>query len=164
MYRRLGGPILVALIAAFATGCGGRSPGVDDGDWYGKVVRVNVPHRKVTFEAACRLSKSGRWMALPVNSRAQVTATIAPHAHLQIYYRPSGNLAWGHGQSAGLPMLADVALHGQLPDFPPGWFVTVRDGAVVTLNEDSGLRSSGRADQRRFACVSSRGTQAFVSG
>lgn len=124
---------------------------------------MNVPHRQLTFAPACTFGKSGRWIAVPVGSRDQVTATISPHADLEIYYRPNGNVAEGHAQSVGLTKLADVALHGHLPDFPPGWFVTVRDRTVVSVEEDSGVRSSGRADKRAFACVWSRSTQAFVS-
>jgi hypothetical protein len=126
-------------------------------------VTVNVPHRQLTFAPACTLGKSGRWIAVPEGSRDQVTAPISPHPDLAIYYRPNGNAAQGHGQSVGLTKLADVALHGRLPHFPPGWFVTVRDRTVVSVEEDSGIRSSGKADRQTFACVWSSSTQAFVS-
>jgi hypothetical protein len=160
VHRRIGS--LIALVAALATGCGGQSPRIVDGDLYGKVVAVNVADRKLTFAPVCRLSKSGRWIALPVSSRTRVTATISPQASLEVYYRPNGNAAEGNGQSVNLRQIAEVALDGHLPDFPPGWFVTVRDDAVVSVEEDSGVRSSGEADKRTFACVWSRSTQAFV--
>jgi len=133
-----------------------------DGDLYGKLVAVNVADRKLTFAPVCRLSKSGHWIALPVKSRTQITATIRPKARLEIYYRPNGNAAAGNARSGNLRQVADVVVHGHLPDFPPGWFITVRDGAVLSVREGSGIRSSGKGDKRRFACVWSRSTQSFV--
>jgi hypothetical protein len=117
----------------------------------------------MTFAPACRLSKSGRWIAVPATSRVPVVVPLSPRADLEIYYRPNGNAAEGHGQSADLKQFADVALRGHLPDSPPGWFVTVRDRKAVWVEEDSGVRSSGKADRRTFECVWSRSAQAFVS-
>lgn len=162
MLRHVGRCFSVALAVSLATACGGESPGLSDGVWYGKVVAVNVPDRQLTFAPACTF-KSGRWIAVPVGRRDQVTATISPHADLAIYFRPNGDAAAGHGQSVGLTQLADVALHGRLPRFPPGWSVTVRDRTVVSVEQNSGIRSTGKADKRTFACIWSRSTQAFVS-
>jgi hypothetical protein len=134
--RRTGRLFLVAVILALAAGCGGDSRRLADGQWYGKLVGVHVAHRSLTFAPACRL-ESARWIG--------------------------GSAGADHGQTANLGQLANVALLGHLPDFPPGWFVTVRDGVAVSVQEGSGIRSSGRRDRRTFACVWSRSTQAFVS-
>jgi hypothetical protein len=153
---------VVALVASLATGCGGTPRQLDDGSWYGKVVTVDVEQRTLTFAPACRLGASGRWIAVPAKRRAPVVVPLSRRADLQIYYRPSGNAAEGHSQSADLKRFADVARSGRPPDFPPGWFVSVRDGAAVSAEEDSGITSSGKADRRTFACVWSGDTQAFV--
>jgi hypothetical protein len=107
------------------------------------------------------LTESGRWVA--VSNRARVTLALAGHPDLEIYFRPSGDASAGHGQRADLRHFADVVTNGRLPDFPPGWFVTVRGGAAASVAEDSGIRSTGKADKRTFACVWSDETQAFVS-
>jgi hypothetical protein len=162
-HERVGRLLLVALIALLMTGCGGDPRRLGEGSWYGKVVAVNIAQRTLTFAPACRLSKSGRWIAVPAARHVPAVVRLAEHADLQIYYRPSGNPAEGHGQGAELKEFADVALRGRLPHFPPGWFVTVRDDAAVSVEEDSGVRSSGTADRRKFACVWSRSTRRFVS-
>lgn len=154
---------LVALVAPLVAGCGGHSGRLGDGQWYGKLVSVDVAHQRLTFASACNLNESGRWMSVTGHNRAEVVVALAPHSELEIYFRPSGDAAAGHGQRADLAQLADVALRGRLPDFPPGWFVTLRDGAAVSVAEDSGIRSSGKADKRTFACVWSARTRAFVS-
>jgi hypothetical protein len=162
VHRRVGGLLSVVLVASLVSGCRGHSRRLGDGQWYGKLIAVNVAHRRLTFAPACSLNESGRWIVVPASSRVQDTATIA-HPDLEIYFRPSGSVVAGHGQGVHLAQLAPVASHGQRPDFPPGWFVTVRDGAAVSVYEDSGIRSSGEADKRTFACVWSPSTQAFVS-
>lgn len=163
MRRGLRRLLPVALIASVAAGCGGHPRRLDDGSWYGKVVTVDGAQRTLTFAPACRFSKSGRWIAVPATSRVPAAVTVSPRPDLEIYYRPNGNVAEGHLQSADLKQFADVARHTHLPDFPPGWFITVRDRAAVSVEEDSGISSSEQADQRTYACVWSRGTRAFVS-
>ena len=152
---------LAALVAALLAGCGGHSRKLNDGHWYGKLVSVDVAHRRLDFAPACNLTESGRWVA--VSNRARVTLALAGHPDLEIYFRPSGDASAGHGQRADLRHFADVVTNGRLPDFPPGWFVTVRGGAAASVAEDSGIRSTGKADKRTFACVWSDETQAFVS-
>lgn len=152
-------------MASFTLGCGGDPLGghgdrrLRDGSWYGKVIGANVEHRTLTFAPTCRLSGSGRWV---LASRAPVVLTLAPHATLAIYFRPNGNAAEGHSQPADWKLLADVAQHGRLPSFPPGWFITLQNDAAVSIEEDSGIRSSGRTDQQRHACLWSRSTRDFV--
>ena len=163
MYQRICRLLLIALVASLATGCGGDSRRLGNGSWYGKVVAVNVAQRTLTFVPGCRFSKSKRWNAVPATSRVPVAVTLSPRADWTIYCRPNGNGAEGHAKSADLKHLADAALHGHLPNFPPGWFVTVRDRTAVSLEEDSGIRSPGQADQQTFACVWSRSTRVFVS-
>jgi hypothetical protein len=158
--RRL---VLIALAASLAAGCGGDSRQLGNGSWYGNVVAVNVQQKTLTFLPVCRFDEPGRWVAVPAASRVPTSVTLAPRADLGIYYRPNGNAAEGRGQSATLELLADVALHGSLPVRPPGWLVTIQEGAGVSVSEDSGIRSSGKADRRTFACVWSRSTQALVS-
>lgn len=159
MRKRIGPLRLVALVALIATACGGRHPQrLGEGLWYGKFIAINVPQRTTTFASACQFSH-GRWIA----TRRDSTATaVSPHADLEIYFRPGGRAAGGHAQSADLKLLSDVALHRRAPDSPPGWFVRVRDHVAVSISEDSGVHSSGRADQRTFACLWSRSTSAFV--
>lgn len=159
MRQRAGRMLLVVLVPVIATGCGGRHPQrLGEGLWYGKFIDMNVPQRMTTFASACRFS-DGRWIA----TRRDVSATaVSPHADLEIYVRPGGRAAAGHAQSADLKLLSDVALHGRPPDSPPGWFVRVRNHVAVSISEDSGVRSSGRVDQRTFACVWSGITHAFV--
>lgn len=148
MPRRIGRLLSVVLIVSLAAGCGGRSRRLDDGRWYGKIVAVDVAHRRLTFAPACELGESKRWIAVPAGSRVATT---------------NGNAAQGRGQSSDLTQVAEVAVRRHDPDFPPGWFVTVRDRAAASVQEDSGIRSSGKADGRTFACVWSRRTRAFVS-
>jgi hypothetical protein len=156
-------PTLLFLIAlVLAAGCGGGSRRLEDGQWYGKLVTVNVAQRKVTFAPACRF-KAPRWSAVPTRGRVRFTVSLAPDPDLAIYVRPSGSAGAGHGQPTNLAQLADVVLHGHLPDSPPGWFVTARDGTAVSVHEDSGTRSTGSRDRRTFACVWRRSTQRFVS-
>jgi hypothetical protein len=126
-------------------------------------VGVDVAQRTLRFAPACRLSESGRSILVPESSRVPATVRVSPEAELEIYYRADGNVADGHGQSTDLEQLADVAVRGRLPVFPPGWFVKVRNGAAVSVQEDSGVRSSGKADRRTFACAWRRSTQAFVA-
>jgi len=154
---------LVALVTFVAPSCGGHAQRLADGRWYGKVVAVDVAHRNVTFAPACRFSGAGRWISVPTGRRVAAVAHLSTDADLEIYYRPNGNAARGHGQRSGLAQLAEVALHGDHRDFPPGWFVTVRNRAAVSVQEDSGVRSTGKADRRTFACIWSRSTRAFVS-
>jgi hypothetical protein len=151
--------LFVALVALISTACGGPHPQrLGEGLWYGKFIAIDAPQRTTTFTPACRFSH-GRWVA----TRRDSTATaISPHADLEIYFRPGGRAAGGHAQSADVKLLSDVALHGRAPDSPPGWFVRVRDHVAVAIWEDSGVHSSGRADQRTFACLWSRSTSAFV--
>jgi TolB protein len=130
-----------------------------DGRWYGKVIRVNFGRGSLTFTPACRTSAARRWIAV---RRRPVAVAVAAHADLAIYYRPDGDAARGHGQTVDWELFADVATHGRLPDYPPGWFLTVRNGVAVSIEEDSGIQSSGRADRRRHACVWSRSTRQFV--
>jgi hypothetical protein len=154
--------LLAAVGASLVGGCGGQHERLADGSWYGKVLRVNVAHRALTFTPACRASKSGG--SFRATRRAPVTITVSPRADIAIYYRPNGDAAAGHSQSADLRGFAHVALRGHLPDFPPGWFIAVRDGAAVSIEEDSGIRATGGAEQRKYGCVWSRDTRRFVSG
>ena len=101
-----------------------------DGEWYGKIVSVSVSRRTLMFAPACRGSAT-----VPVSERGAESLLIA-HADLEIYYRPGGKVVGGHVQAASLKLLASVAAHGRLPDFPPGWFVTVKGGAVISVRED----------------------------
>jgi hypothetical protein len=139
--------IVLSIILALAATCGGDSRRLADGRWYGKVVGVDVARRAFAFAPACHLDRSGRWTAVRDRSRDPIKAPIARDAALEIYFRPAGNPAAGHQQSVALAPLADTAFHGRLPDSPPGWFVTVRDEAVVSVEEDSGIRSSDKAGQ-----------------
>jgi hypothetical protein len=143
------------LVAALLAGCGGHSRRLGDGQWYGRLVSVDVTHRRLTVDPACNLNESGSWTA--VKERAQFVVALASHPELQIYVRPGGDAAAGHGQKTELTQFADTAAHD-----PAGWFVALRDGAAVSVEEDSGIRSSGKADKRTFACVWSTRTQAFV--
>lgn len=149
-------------IAAVLAGCGGSSPKLGDGQWYGKLVSVDVAKQELEFAPACHLNRSGRWVV--GGAEEPFTVGLAAHPSLAVYFRPGGEASQGHGQSADLPQLARIAAHGRLPDFPPGWFVTVRGGEVASVVEDSGIQSSGAADRRTFACVWSKRTRAFVSG
>jgi hypothetical protein len=113
------------------------------------------------FAPACRLTRPGwRWAAGDAERR--LTVALTAHPDLSIYFRPGGNAAAGHGQGTYLRLLAGAAAHGPDPDSPPGWFVTVRNGAVSYIAEDLGLRSGDPADKRTNACVWSRRTRAFV--
>jgi hypothetical protein len=85
--------------------------------------------------------------------------SIAPHADLAIYVRPGGKSAAGHGQPADLALLAAVVSRGSPSDLRSGWSVAVRDGVAVSVEEDSGLRSVGKADKRVFACIWSSKTR-----
>jgi hypothetical protein len=160
--------LVAALLAALAlTGIASGSlrasdppRRLSDGGWYGKIVSVNVAQRRLTFAPACRLH-IGRWVAVPDRSRAVVS--VARRADLAIYFRPGGDAGRGHVQAADLRDVADVVLHGRLPDDPPGWFVSVEHRLAVSVEEDSGVRSVGKADRRTFACVWSASTQRFVS-
>jgi hypothetical protein len=87
----------------------------------------------------------------------QVVVPITKGADLEIYFRPSGSVEAGHIQRANLALLKHVAEHGRLPDFPPGWFVTVERGVAVSVDEDSGLRESSKG------CISAGTTHVFVS-
>jgi hypothetical protein len=152
-------------MASFTLSCGGdplggRSP-LRSGSWYGKVVSVNAARATLVFAPACMLTASQRWIS--VAKRESVRLNISRDAALDIYFRPDGDAARGHSQSVDLRGLADVAANGRLPSHPPGWFVTLRNGVAVSVAEDSGIRSTGRAARRTFACVWSRGTQSFVS-
>ncbi len=152
---------LAVVAVALLAGCGGSSRTLGDGQWYGKLVSVDVAGRRLEFAPACSLIASGRWVARGGEQR--FTIGLAPHPRLAVYYRPGGHVSAGYAASAGLRQLAGVAAHGRLPDFPPGWFVAVRHGVVAALAEDSGLRSSGKALRRDLACVHSDRTQAFVA-
>jgi hypothetical protein len=148
----------VAVTAAVAAGCGGDAP-LADGRWYGKAVAVDVAERRLTFAPACKFDRS-RWV--DVDDRSRVDIEIALGAELGIYFRPGGNAAAGHGQQADLAQLEDWLEGGPGPSSPPGWFVVVRDGAAVSVEQSSGIRSSGRADRRTFACIWSERTDMFV--
>jgi hypothetical protein len=155
--------VLAVVLVLAAPGCGGHSRPLADGEWYGKLSAVNVAHRALSFAPACSLDRSGRWIAVADRSADPITVGIAPKADLEVYFRPNGETAAGHAQPAGLRLLADVASHGRNPNSPPGWFVSARDGVAVSVQEDSGIRSSGKADKQTFACVWSASTQAFVN-
>ena len=150
---------LAVVTVALLAGCGGSLRTLGDGQWYGKLVSVDVAGRRLEFAPACR-SRSNRWVA--GGGEQRFTVGLAAHPGVFVYYRPNGEVSAGHGQSAGLRQLAQIAAHGRLPDFPSGWYVTVRRGVVAFVAEDSGLRSSGKSDRRNNACVWSRRTQAFV--
>jgi hypothetical protein len=153
--------VLAVVIAALLTGCGGSPRTLGDGQWYGKLTSVDVSQRRLEFAPVCRLTRPGwRWAVRDAEQR--FTVPVAAHPDLSIYVRPDGNISEGHGQSTYLRLLAGSAAHGPDPDSPPGWFVTVRNGAVTYVAEDSGLRSSDPSDKRGNACVWSRRTQAVV--
>jgi hypothetical protein len=150
--------LLAVSTAAASAEKSSHIPPLTDGRWYGKVVAVDVRSRDLLFEPACVL-RSNRWTSV---ERSQRAVHLATGADLVIYFRPGGNAVAGHVQSATLRELMPVALHGRLPDFPSGWFLTVSHGVGGSLQEDSGARSSGEADQRTFACIWSPQTQVFV--
>ena len=106
---------------------------------------------------------AGRWVAVPAHDRVPSAAKVAAHPGLGIYFRPGGDVVAGHEQSADLALIADVARRGRLPDFPPGWFVTIKNGLVTTVQEDSGLRATGRGEIQRAGCPWTRDAGAFVS-
>jgi hypothetical protein len=159
VHKSVGWLLVASHIPSLTIGCGGDQRRLGDGSWYGKVVAVNVSKRTLTFAPACRFSKSRRWTA---TSRVPAAVTLSRRADVEIYYRPNGSPAQGHGQSAELSTFADVALHGRSPASPPGWFVTVREGAAMSVEQDSGVTSSGKADRQTFACVWSRSTRRFL--
>src|ERR671936_245057 len=98
VYRIVRQLVLVSFLAALLAGCGGaRSTILGDGSWYGKVVSVDVARRTMMFTPACRLS-AGRWIAVPASNRVPKTVALARSADLEIYFRPGGDLAAGHGQ------------------------------------------------------------------
>jgi hypothetical protein len=148
------------LSVALLAGCGGSSPKLGDGRWYGKLISVDVSGRRLDFAPACRFARSGRWVA--GGGEARFTVALAARPDLAIYFRPGGKAAAGHGQGASLGQLGRIAAAGPSRDLPPGWFVTVRNGTAASVVEDSGIQSSGEADRRTFACVWSKRTQAFV--
>jgi hypothetical protein len=152
---------LAVLTAALLAGCGGSSPGLADGAYYGKLVSVDVAQRRLEFVPACRLhARSARWEA--VGGGARFTIALASHPRLEVYYRPGGHASAGYAAGAGLRQLARVAAHGRVPDYLPGWYVVVRRGTVAAVIENSGLRPSGQVVRRKLACVLSKRTQAFV--
>jgi hypothetical protein len=116
-------------------GCGGTHR-LGDGTWYGAVTDVDAAGHDLAFTAACRREPPGGWLAVTSRNR---TLPIAPGARFTIYYRPNGDAAAGHSQPAGLRLFRQVARHGRAPDFHPGWLVTVKNGAAVSVEEDSGL-------------------------
>lgn len=157
--------VLVTLVVALATSCRGASNRSADGSWYG-TLSVDVPHRTVRVSPTCKLS-GGRWVSV-AQKRAATVLRVSRRADIEIYYKPSGNAAEGHGQPADLNQLAESAMHDGPIDSPPRWFVTVHGQRAVSIVEDSGVRSSGRADRRTFACVwardADRDTRVYVPG
>jgi hypothetical protein len=140
--------VVVAIcVCVAATACGGRrAPHLADGSWYGNAVTVDVGRRTLAFAPTCRLGRS-RWVAIRRPTRS--TVPIARRADLEIYFRPNGSVARGHGQPAGLRELARAAADAPSPASPAGWFVTVRHGVAVSVEESSGIRSADPA----VACV-----------
>ena len=146
--RRIG---LTLVAAALLSGCGGNSGALGDGQWFGKLVSVDVSNRRLEFAPVCRLMRAGRWTAQ--RGHAAFAVGLAAHPSLEIYYRPGGKVSAGHAQYADLGRLARIAAGGRLPDFPPGWFIAVRGGRVAAVAEDSGLREFSPAVKRKLACV-----------
>jgi hypothetical protein len=132
-----------------------------NGSWYGKIVAVDVADRSLSFSPACEIRR-GIWIVVSRRARSPARVTVARDADLAIYYRPSGSLVAGHVQGADLRLLGDAAIHGRLPDFPPGWYVVVQHDLATAVSEDSGLRSAGTYDRRRAGCTWTRQTAAFV--
>jgi glycosyltransferase involved in cell wall biosynthesis len=151
--------VAALLLAALLAGCGGSSRRLGDGQWYRKLVTVDVAHWRMKFAPAC-IVRAGRWVA--ADGREPMTVGVTAHPSLAIYFRPNGDASEGHGQPADMRLLAGAVAEGPDADSPPGWFVRVRRGSVVSVAQDSGLRSAGKADKRTFACVWSKRTQAFV--
>lgn len=148
---------LIALCFLIVAACVANAAGAAEGDlsagaWYGKIVSVNARTRSIVFAPAC--GPSG---VVPLAGRVPVVMRIVKNADVEIYYRPGGSVEAGHVQFADLALLKSIAEHGRLPDFPPGWFVSVKDGAAVSIDEDSGIRRSAAG------CISSASTFAFVN-
>ena len=152
----------LTVVLVLAVGCGGTHGQPRDGAWYGRLGAISVQDRTLSFAPACRLGKTHRWLAIPAGDRRPFTISLASRARLEIYYRPRGDPAAGHGQPSELGQIADAASKGP-PDFPPGWFLTVDGNRAVAVTEDSGITSSGQLDRRTHACVWSRSTRLFVS-
>jgi hypothetical protein len=155
---------VLARLLVLGTGCGASQPrGLRDGSWYGKLTSISVMHRTLAFAPACRLNELRRWIPVRKRERPPTTLALASRTQIDVYYRPHGAAGAGHGQSADLRRFVDVVLGPASSAFPPGWFVAVRDHHVVSISEDSGISSSGKADQLRNACIWSRATRLFVS-
>lgn len=154
-------PLAGSLVVVLLAGCGGRTRALGDGDWYGKLVSVDVARREITFAPACDFADR-RWTTAHRDER--VVLPLADRPRLMVHFRPGGSAVSGHGQPATLRLLARVAAHGHLPDFPPGWYVMVRRGKAALVQEDSGLESTGTADRATFACIWSARTKGLVRG
>ena len=154
-------PLLGVLVVL--PSCGGdKERGLDDGFWFGAVREASISQRTVTFAPVCRLG-GRRWLAVDLDKRRARRLRLSPDPKLQIYFRPDGSAARGHGQTVDIRGLAGVIGRTGTRSFPPGWWVVVRDGRASVIAEDSGVRSTGQADRRTFACIWNRHTQRFVT-
>jgi hypothetical protein len=145
---------LVALLTVLGAPSAHASR-LSDGVWYGKVSSVDVSRRTFVFTSACALTPAGRWI---VATRNRTTVALGTHVGLTIYYRPNGDPAAGHPQSANLATLASIANGKPSPDFPPGWAVTVKRGAAVLVDESSGIYGGAS-----LGCIADAATRRFIN-
>lgn len=87
-----------------------------------------------------------------------MTATVAlgKHAALTIYFRPGGDPAAGHSQTANIGTFASIVNGKPSPDFPRGWAITVSHGVAVLVEEGSGLDGGP-------SCLTSAATRHFIN-
>jgi hypothetical protein len=146
---------LVALLTVLLGAPSAHAGRLSDGVWYGKITAVSVARRTFVFTSACALTPAGRWI---VATRNTTTVSLGTRMRLTIYYRPNGDPATGHPQSANLTTLASIANGKPSPDFPPGWAVTVKHGVAVLVEEASGIYGDPS-----LGCVASAATRRFIS-
>ena len=93
----------------------------------------------LVFVPQCEASSSSFLSPVPFTS-GSAELSIAPEASFDIYFRPGGDVTEGHGQPGDLQDVAGAVSEG-LPDYPPGWFVTIK---MAWLQMWRRVRASGQ--------------------
>ena len=118
----------------------GTATTLTDGYWYGNITSVNVAPQTLVFVPQCQATSSSFLSPVPFTS-GSAELSIAPDATFDIYYRPGGDVSEGHGQPGDLQDVAGAVSEG-LPDYPPGWYVTIENGVATNVEESSGIGPS----------------------
>lgn len=154
---------LAVAVLAIGAACGAASqPPLDNGTWYGKILRVEAAAGSIVFVPVCKENRFGDWRMVSGRARLPRRNPVASSATLVIFRRVPDPNVLSRAQRVDLQEIAFVVLHGRRPTYFPGWWLVVKGGKVVSIKENAGIAVKGTLWARHYRCIYDPRTVSYI--